>query len=78
MTGLRTFNLAFQVCKKIGPRLRVLPFSEFAWVSEVVHGVSHLVAVIPLNSVNSPEGVPIASANLDARAIHRHFVLRKT
>ena len=55
----------------------MLPFSEFACVREVINGVSHLVAVVSLNFVNSPECVSIASPKVDVRPIHRHLVLRK-
>jgi hypothetical protein len=48
----------------------MLQFNEFAWMREVIDGVSHLVAVISLNLVNSPESIPIASPKLDvARSI---------
>jgi hypothetical protein len=77
MIRLRAFDLAFQVCKKIGPRFRMLPFSEFSFMCEVKHGVSHFVPVVSLNFVNGPKCVPIAFTQADVRAAHRHLVLRK-
>jgi hypothetical protein len=69
--GLRALDLAFQVCKKIGPRL-----CELVGMREVIDGVSDLVAVISLNFANSPKCIPIAFPKVDVRPIHRHLLAR--
>ena len=60
MIGLRAFYLTFQVCKEIGPRLRMLPFNKLAWIREVLHRVSHPAAM----SIAPLSGLPNISAQM--------------